>query len=381
MKTCKIKLKKYEEKSIKLKNVDKIRYIYHCSDIHIYSHQRHEEYLEVFENMNEILRKRVINKDSIMVIAGDIVHTFRTPSYKMIDIARKFIKKISEIIPVVLIAGNHDMSNKDEALTSLFDDIDKMYNVIYLKDSGVYKLNNIKIGLTSVMDYKLINAKNIRSELNVKKIGLFHGMVNGSIACNGQMMDGENIGNKKIGISDFNGYDYVLLGDIHKHQYLKKNVAYSGSLIQQNHGEEKDNHGMICWDIINDKSEYIKVPNRYSFMTIRIKDGIMLEKMEEISEIVRLRIYTENTKYEKTMEIIKEISKTRTIENYKIEEKSINDIKTQIYIGNETNNIQKELFEKYLNEMNDKKKNKIIEIDSEMNKNIGIEEKYLSGIK
>jgi DNA repair exonuclease SbcCD nuclease subunit len=28
--------------------------------------------------------------------------------------------------------------------------------------------------------------------------------------------------------------DYVLLGDIHKHQKLQDNIIYSGSLIQQN---------------------------------------------------------------------------------------------------------------------------------------------------
>ena len=39
--------------------------------------------------------------------------------------------------------------------------------------------------------------------------------------------------NSRITKESFNGYDYVLMGDIHKKQFIKPNMAYSGSLIQQ----------------------------------------------------------------------------------------------------------------------------------------------------
>ena len=42
----------------------------------------------------------------------------------------------------------------------------------------------------------------------------------------------------------------VLLGDIHKQQYLnkQKTIAYAGSLVCQNWGEHPTNHGYIKWD-------------------------------------------------------------------------------------------------------------------------------------
>ena len=39
-------------------------------------------------------------------------------------------------------------------------------------------------------------------------------------------------------LSIFDDYDMTLLGDIHKSQFFTSNVAYCGSLIQQNHGED-----------------------------------------------------------------------------------------------------------------------------------------------
>ena len=46
--------------------------------------------------------------------------------------------------------------------------------------------------------------------------------------------------NSDIDKDIFDGFDMVLLGDIHKRQYLndEKTIAYPGSLIQQNFGED-----------------------------------------------------------------------------------------------------------------------------------------------
>ena len=48
----------------------------------------------------------------------------------------------------------------------------------------------------------------------------------------------------------FKSYDFSLLGDIHKRQFLNKKgtVAYSGSTIQQNFGEDSEK-GFLLWDI------------------------------------------------------------------------------------------------------------------------------------
>ena len=50
---------------------------------------------------------------------------------------------------------------------------------------------------------------------------------------------GYRMNNEQLLAEDFDGYDYVMLGDIHKFQYMneEKTIAYAGSLIQQSYGE------------------------------------------------------------------------------------------------------------------------------------------------
>jgi DNA repair exonuclease SbcCD ATPase subunit len=135
---------------------------------------------------------------------------------------------------------------------------------------------------------------------NKIKIGLWHGTVNGSASYSKNMKG-------RIKLNDFKCYDYVMLGDIHKHQYLTSTIAYSGSLIQQNHGEDLENHGMIKWDLENKTSEFIKIENDYGFVTIRINND-SVEKYKNVPKNVRLRIIYDNTKKETIQNLKDKIS-------------------------------------------------------------------------
>ena len=75
--------------------------------------------------------------------------------------------------------------------------------------------------------------------------------------------------------ANFNGYEIVLLGDIHKHQYMNKErtVCYAGSLIQQNHGESRGGHGYVKWNTETKESRLKEIENEYGYMTIKIEEG------------------------------------------------------------------------------------------------------------
>ena len=49
-------------------------------------------------------------------------------------------------------------------------------------------------------------------------------------------------------LSDFQGFDAVLLGDVHEPFLLVDRVAYAGSLICQSHGETSYEHGYRVWE-------------------------------------------------------------------------------------------------------------------------------------
>jgi DNA repair exonuclease SbcCD nuclease subunit len=79
------------------------------------------------------------------------------------------------------------------------------------------------------------------------------------------------IENDAVTVKNFKGFDYGLLGDIHKQQYLNdaKTIAYSSSLIQQNYGESIDRHGLIVWDIAKKTHEFVEIENDIAYATFQ----------------------------------------------------------------------------------------------------------------
>jgi len=72
-------------------------------------------------------------------------------------------------------------------------------------------------------------------------------------------------------------------------------AVFSGSLIQQNHGESLD-HGYYEWDLEGERPEceFQKLENKYGFYTLHITDGVIPIK-ENVPEKPRLRLKVKNT--------------------------------------------------------------------------------------
>ena len=110
--------------------------IYHISDIHIRNNGRHEEYAIVFSRLiNKI--KQETNHKSILVITGDIFHTKVELSPEAIQLSSHLFRGLSEIIPVFIIAGNHDCNPNNpkrlDAISPVVEEINNMKNLYYLR--------------------------------------------------------------------------------------------------------------------------------------------------------------------------------------------------------------------------------------------------------
>lgn len=72
-------------------------------------------------------------------------------------------------------------------------------------------------------------------------------------------------------------------------------AVFSGSLIQQNHGESLD-HGYYEWDLTGDRPEceFEILNNEYGFYTLHINDGVIPIR-ENVPEKPRLRLKVKNT--------------------------------------------------------------------------------------
>ena len=237
---------------IKSKKIDyngKIRKIYHIADVHIRNLKRHSEYREVFDRLYKYISDTKTD-DSIIVLAGDIVHAKTDMTPEVIEMTQTFLKTLSDLLPTILIPGNHDANlnnpSRMDALTPIVNALGHP-NLHYLRNNGVWKMGGISFSHSSVFgDTKdIIPASEVSGDF---KIALYHGAVDKV-----KTEQGFEIQNKNVNVDSFNGYDLVLLGDIHvPNQSLNSDgtVRYCGSTIMQNNSEAKyPDHGILVWDV------------------------------------------------------------------------------------------------------------------------------------
>jgi len=315
--------------------IDSIDRIYHIADIHIRNVKRHKEYVQVFNKLYLYI-KSTKTPNSVIYVAGDIVHTKTDMSPELVDLVHEFFRTLADIAPTIIITGNHDCnlnnSYRLDALTPIVKAIDHP-NILYLKDTGVYKLANVHFNVFSVFDTpnNYISADDFKGDY---KIALHHGAVN-----NASTDTGITLRNTSVTTNTFDGHDLVLLGDIHKKQYLndEKTIAYPGSLIQQNHAE-KLSHGMLVWDLKTKNSEFIKVENNYGYYTFEIDNGKILNPCDDIPSNPRLRLKVKDTPISTIKTLLTEIKKQYKVQEISLQKTSafneINSTGNKFNIGN-----------------------------------------------
>ena len=282
----------------------KLKHIHHISDIQIRNLKRHREYEQVFEGLYKEVKKNP--KNAISYIGGDIAHSKTEMSPELVDQLSRLFKNLADICPLVIIAGNHDCNlnnlNRMDVLTPIVENLNHP-NLHYLKRTGIYTCGDTDLIVWDVWDKEkdYIKAKDVPGDR--KKVVLFHGTVDRSETDLGFKLP------SKVKMSMFKGYDLGLLGDIHKRQFLNKEetIAYCGSLVQQNHGEDIGK-GYLLWDMETLKSEYIEIPNEYGYYTINIDNG-KLPELPDLPKKPRVRVRVSNTKPSQLKKLMTQLQK------------------------------------------------------------------------
>ncbi len=256
-----------------------IKTIAHLADIHIRKLHRFVEYRQVFKNLYKQLKK--LKPDAIF-IGGDVVHGKLDTSPEEVRMVANFFLELCKIAPTIVIPGNHDcnLNNKsrEDTLSPIVDLVQKITpNLHYWKKTGVYTMDNVDFAHLSIFDIDKEGKQRTDTIPNPKdlkntKIALFHGGVDKHFYDNDFAVTDDRVTNET-----FTGYDMVLLGDIHKRQFLneEKTIAYPGSLIQQNYSEDPS-HGFLLWDVEKKEAEYHQVENDYGYKILRVEDGKIL---------------------------------------------------------------------------------------------------------
>ena len=267
----------------------------HLSDIHWRGLTRHDEYRESFAQMFE--QVKTLNPD-VIFIGGDIVHSkTQGISPELIDCLSWWFTQMADICPTHVILGNHDglMLNKDrqDAITPIVNALNHPRLHLY-KKSGTYPtgVSGYNWCVYSCFDEgEWDNVKPTPGDIN---IAVFHGGVNGSTTDIDWNIEGD------VDVEFFKDYDFVMLGDIHKLQYLdtEKRIAYPGSTIQQNYGEDPGK-GYLFWEIESKDqftSTFYEIPHSKPFVTIDwtgdVKETVDLARREPDHARFRIRTST-----------------------------------------------------------------------------------------
>ena len=327
----------------------KLKHIHHISDIQIRNLKRHKEYEEVFNRLYEKVKE---NKDNaVAYIGGDIAHSKCDMSPELVDQLSRLFKNLSDIVPTIIIAGNHDcnLNNRSrlDVLTPIVNNLNHP-NLHYLKDSGVYTCADTKFVVWDCWsdEKDFITSDQVEGDT---KVVLFHGTVDKAETDLGFKLPSD------VHIDKFKGYDLGLLGDIHKRQFVNKEetIAYCGSLVQQNHGEEIGK-GYLLWDVPKRTSEYIEIPNDYGYYTVNIQDGKLPTDLGNLPKKARLRVKVANTSGTELKKCLAVIQHKHGIKEVVVHRTDI--LKDKVRDGNkldlgDVNNpdFQYEMIEEYLN--------------------------------
>lgn len=289
--------------------LQKVERIHHVSDIHIRNYKRHAEYNRVFQNLYSEIRKNS-DKNDLILLTGDIVHSKTDVTPELFNEVQKFLTSLCEIAPVLMIPGNHDANlNNSHRLDALSPIVNAMNNprLEYVKESAIIRMGNVDFYHWSVFDE--IKNYPVPFEDSQTKIALFHGPVNHCVTEAGYLIE-----NEKITVDSFRGFDMVMLGDIHKLQFLnpQKTIAYPGSLIQQNHGEDRQ-HGYLLWEVESKFVEFVKIDNDTAFYTLDVDSALHKELDETLPQNVFLRVRYKNTDQASLRNIVEDVRKQRNL--------------------------------------------------------------------
>ena len=305
-------------KSKRIKYDGLIKKIYHIADVHIRNLKRHKEYREVFETLYEYI-KSTKTDDSVIVLCGDIVHAKTDMTPEVIEMTQTFLKNLSDMLPTILIPGNHDANlNNPSRLDALSPIVNALNhsNLHYLKDDGVWKMGGISFSHSSVFgeSKEIIPSEEVHGEY---KIALYHAPVDKVKTEYGFQLE-----NKNVKVDSFDGYDLVLLGDIHvPNQSLNDEgtIKYCGSTIMQNHAEAKyPDHGILVWDVDTKESEFVPIHNDYGYVTIDVEDGKVIGN-PTIPNKPRMRVRVKDTSQSQLKKIISEVKVGRKVQELTIQ--------------------------------------------------------------
>lgn len=206
--------------------------------LHSYSdfaHVNEHGYNNRAYNLLDSITQIIESQDSLdaVIIAGDFFHNRASIDVDIIALAQRFVSRWASRSTVVFLAGNHDQFLLNGKITSIamFKNFSNCVVIeepqgLQIKDEWIHfspfdeDLRRVVTGIQTLQQQKF------------SKYLIGHWTVQGSNTGHFELESGVSKDESVLSV-----YDQVILGDIHLHQRIGKNIMYVGSPCQHDFGE------------------------------------------------------------------------------------------------------------------------------------------------
>jgi DNA repair exonuclease SbcCD nuclease subunit len=252
----------------------------------------------------------------ILIHLGDLFDNRTSIPIITLNKVEKILKKLSEILPIHMIVGNHDLFNKGSNEVNsvrLFSYLSK--NIHVYETTHILNFNGKKLILMPWVEKRVDMIKELKSHTGDY---LFcHSDLNG---CRMHLNSVAHRNADKIDVDEFKYFRKVFSGHVHIRQ-INENFEFIGSLYQMDRNDMGDQKGITILDI--DSGEITFEPNNFSpvFKKFRVTNEQDIEKIDEIKDtkdyidlVISNNLLINNRKLRRKLEIILEKGNFASVE-------------------------------------------------------------------
>lgn len=299
--------------------------------------------------------KENAKEGDVLIHLGDLFDNRNSLPIIVINKVEKILKEMSEILPLHIMVGNHDLWNKGSNEVNSVRLFGYMNDNIHIyEETTTLELGGQKLVLMPWVEKR----KDMINEIS-KNPGdyLFcHSDLNG---CRMHLNSIAHRNPDKIDVEEFSGYKNVFSGHIHIRQE-NNNFMFIGSLYQMDRNDYGDQKGITVLDLDTDDLDFVH--NNYSpvFKKVRVlteEDVEGLDELKDSKDYIDLAISNNllmsNRKLRRKLEVILEKSNFASVEY--IDDVSLikegDEVDEEITIDEETLDISIQLdYEDYVKE-------------------------------
>jgi len=258
--------------------------VFMISDTHFGISQNNlDKYLPMMEDtfyqfVIPYLRKNV-EKGDILLHLGDLFDNRTSIPILVLNKVEKILRSLSEILPLHILVGNHDLWNKgsnDVNSVRIFGYMDS--NIFVHEKTVSIDLEGKKLILMPWVEKRTDMIEEIKN--NPGDYLFCHSDLNG---CRMHLNSVAHRNPDKIDVEYFKGYQDVFSGHIHITQ-INNNFRFIGSLYQMDRNDMNDQKGITVLDL--DSGNIHFEPNMFSpvFKRVSVKNEEDIENLDELKD-------------------------------------------------------------------------------------------------